>query len=663
MNRLLAIVCTVGFCSMSAAQENDTTLLHFSNQEPVEALTEETDDSHLTESLEDLHEYRLDLNTATSAELTRLPWVTTLEAEEILAFRREHEFETIEDLLNVPGFSRTLVEQCRPYFFVAQKGKESGWRFRGTARSRLGTELQARKGFLDGTYEGEQIGSLTRLHISGTRSNSDISSMEIGLTNKKDPGERLANGYASFYLGLASDEFGLRAVLGDYALEFAEGLVLWRSFASSKGSEVFSPMRKNGSGLKANTSTDETWSLHGAAVEWGTASFSLTAFVSDKKLSATRDSAGNVTSIYASGLFRSAVEESKRDVLRERLYGVRSLFNPFTSLRVGATVYSALLSSPIFFATNEPLNSLTVVGVDLSYTTSEMDLFSENARDASNNNAWIAGAMANLSRRVRIGVVARSYAAGFQNLRGFAFSENSGPPDNEEGIYLALRVAPIQGMRFSFYTDEFQSKSASGTILERLRGNDLLINGQFAMSRALRGEIQFKEKSKPIAGVSVDEYGRDVRPVESRTQQNVRATLETIPSPRITWKTRAEVVSVSYSIRQPSERGYLIYQDVRCEPDFTYSLSSRLIVFRTDSFDSRVYEFESDLPGAFSNPALFGSGLRWYILLRFALAEGIQAACKYSYEYKDGVRSLGSGSSEILGSVNSRLSLQIDGSF
>jgi hypothetical protein len=103
-----------------------------------------------------------------------------------------------------------------------------------------------------------------------------------------------------------------------------------------------------------------------------------------------------------------------------------------------------------------------------------------------------------------------------------------------------------------------------------------------------------------------------------------------------------------------------VFQDVRVLPLDRLRIDARVIAFHTDSYDSRLYEYESELSGTLSNPALFGKGLRWYILARYEVSPAVDIWLKYSQTMREGVKSIGSGASEILGDRDSRLSVQLD---
>ncbi|MFZ1618028.1 MAG: hypothetical protein WAT41_11825, partial [Flavobacteriales bacterium] len=82
-------------------------------------------------------------------------------------------------------------------------------------------------------------------------------------------------------------------------------------------------------------------------------------------------------------------------------------------------------------------------------------------------------------------------------------------------------------------------------------------------------------------------------------------------------------------------------------------------LFSTDSYDARIYAFESDVPGVFSLPPVYGQGLRWYGMVRWSVARGIDVWARYgswAYLHQDAISS---GLQEISGDRRSDLKLEL----
>ena len=62
----------------------------------------------------------IDLNTASAAELERLPGIGAGRAQTIVTYREEHgPFRTVDDLSHVTGIGSKILEQLRPYATVS----------------------------------------------------------------------------------------------------------------------------------------------------------------------------------------------------------------------------------------------------------------------------------------------------------------------------------------------------------------------------------------------------------------------------------------------------------------------------------------------------------------------------------------------------------------
>jgi hypothetical protein len=182
-------------------------------------------------------------------------------------------------------------------------------------------------------------------------------------------------------------------------------------------------------------------------------------------------------------------------------------------------------------------------------------------------------------------------------------------------------------------------------------------------SQKLELSLRYSNKKNENTGASFDEFARDTRPLVDRLQQKFRITATYTASKRLRLRGRIEQTFVDYDPLKKSERGVLFYHELRYSILPNLTAEARIIVFDTESYDSRVYEFENDLRGVFSNPALYGKGRRWYVLARWKATDAISLSAKYSETQFDGVTSIGSGLTEIQGDVDNRVAFQLDVKF
>lgn len=64
----------------------------------------------------------ININTAPSEDLTRLPGIGPARADDIVAYRESHgDFQSIEEIMEVPGIGEKTFEKLSPYISVIEE--------------------------------------------------------------------------------------------------------------------------------------------------------------------------------------------------------------------------------------------------------------------------------------------------------------------------------------------------------------------------------------------------------------------------------------------------------------------------------------------------------------------------------------------------------------
>lgn len=82
--------------------------------------------------------------------------------------------------------------------------------------------------------------------------------------------------------------------------------------------------------------------------------------------------------------------------------------------------------------------------------------------------------------------------------------------------------------------------------------------------------------------------------------------------------------------------------------------------FQTDSYDSRIWIYESGLPGVIRILPIFGEGRRLYLWGRFNPLASIWISLKYSHSLFWGEETTGTGYEERRGNTTSEIGVQLD---
>jgi len=626
--------------------------------------TEDEENSSTIDEAEQIEDNPLNLNTATLEELHRIPVLTNMIASRIIARRKLALFTSVDELITVEGVTPEILSFIRPYVRI-RKMREKSY-MAGVLLSRVSSEIEKRKGFMNDAYPGSPLKILNKIRLAvGDKEvplASTISTIEVGALTEKDPGERSIANFSGGFGCISLPVFSTQIIIGNYQVEAAEGLIFWRASAMSKGSNVIAPTCKNGSGIHPYLSTDENSFLQGIAASLEFSSVHFQMFYSNKPVNATIDSLGQISSTDQSGLFRTENELHKQKSTRETLIGCRAIAYLCEGLKLGGTVYRTHFKNPLILknGNGEITPQLWMQGMDISYTNRNIDLFTELAADRSHEIAMIGGMNYEPMTSLSVSFVVRKYPPEFQSIHGNAFGESGRDVQNENGVYVGVKVQPIDWVCVSTYYDQFNHPQPTQFIPAASHGNDFLALAECQITNTFQLAFRYKRKESPSTLDDYDLYGRMMKQIIPRVQKYYRLTSELASSSYMQLSNRIEWTNIKYDGMKKSEHGILLSQTMKCTLLPSLALRARVAIFETDSYDSRMYEYEDDLPRASSNPALYGRGLRWYLILQYNIFLKVDIGLKYSQTIKDDVTSLGSGLDEIKGHTQSLLAMQVD---
>lgn len=308
-------------------------------------------------------------------------------------------------------------------------------------------------------------------------------------------------------------------------------------------------------------------------------------------------------------------------------------------------------------------NSAHMLSVDYDFVYRNVNVFGELAQSQANTVAGLGAVQVSLDRFAEFILLYRNYPENFAPVHSFGFGENNGNTQNENGFYAGLTLKPMKGFEINTYFDQFKFPYRTYFNPAPTTGNDFLITSQYKVNKNLFVYVKYRNKNKEESRTIADEFGRDVKKIDNRNQMNFRIGFDYDISKSVRTRTRYEYVMVKYDEYGGNNKGYLFYSDVRASLLKNFSLSTRFIIFRTEDYDSRVYEFEEDLKGVMSNVGLYGNGTRWYLVAAYRPLPYAEIMAKYSATYLDGVKTIGSGNDLIQGNINNRFNLGVEITF
>ena len=500
--------------------------------------------------------------------------------------------------------------------------------------------------------------------------------VKFGVTMEKDAGETflpqqdsLKKGFDfySFHFYYAGKKFLKHLALGDYHLQFGQGLTMYSSLAFGKSSGAITN-RRIAQPVKASTGANENLFLRGAAATISPVrNTDLTLFYSSKKSDANVEGTDSLSSEYLyisslqeSGYHRTPGELAGKDAVQQTVYG-GNLQTRLKMFRLGVTALHTELgnelrkSDALYNQFDFRGQSLTNYGFDFAAILKALTVYGEVSGSDNGGKALLAGATATPDPRFALSVIYRNYAKDYQNLFSNAFAEGSRNA-NEKGLYIGMLAQLHKKVSFSAYADHFRFSWLRFRVDAPSRGSEYL--GQLIYSPSRSTEIQFRYRfqQKQLNPSGSETYTDFPEP---ETRQNFRAHVTYRATPSLSLKSRIE--ATTWKMPGFEKRsGYLMYQDVIYSPsEKPWLLNGRFALFDTDTYNERMYAYESDVLYAFSIPAYYYKGSRFYLMGKYSFGRSLDIWVRYAITYYANKQVIGSGLDEIQGNYKSEVKVQL----
>jgi hypothetical protein len=670
---------------MSLAQGKDEII-----QQRVEFISEQLEDenidlTNIVEQLNFYYEHPLNLNSATSDQLRDLWILSDIQINDLqLHIKLFGKLISQYELQSLEYWDMSTIKMVLPFIRVDDKLdqlhvglKEAFKNGKFEVYLRYQDILENKSGYDDvadsilensnSYYHGNSARYYTRLRFS-YRTN-----LSVGITAEKDPGEQFFKGkqkygfdFYSAHAFYKGGKYVKSVALGDYQVQIGQGLNFWSGYAFGKSADVTN-VKKSANPLRAYTSVDETRFLRGAAVVLGVGNFSLTAFGSRKAVDASvvvdslLEDQEFVSSINLTGFHRTNSEIERKNALIENIYGANFQYAQ-RNLQVGVAAVSQGYDSE-FIKDIQPYNQFdfrgknsVAISADYSFVVKNFNFFGEISRTGySGKTAILSGVLFSLDKRVSMAVVARDYDRAYQTFYNAGFAEGS-RTQNERGLYAGLKLNLSREFSINSYLDVFKFPWMKFQVDGPSDGYEIMIQPSYKPSRSLEIYTRFRQQMRQKN--SRDSDGT-ITGLEDVLQRNYRINFNYKISEAFRLKSRVEYVTINRPSNTP-ESGIIITQDLLYRPKSSpIDIALRYALFDTDSYDTRIYTFESNALYVFSVPAYYYKGSRAYALIRYTFLRKFDLWVRYGVSIFANRTSLGSGAEEIIGNTKTDVTIQL----
>ncbi len=648
----------------------------------AESTENATDLSETEEQRNRLLDDPIDLNHASRDELISSGLFDELKADALLNHISHcGKLLLLEELQSIEGFDLIFIRNIHPYIMlngplIDPHLKISSLKEQGRHQLIVRSEkiLENQKGYItDDSGNSPYIGNQYKYFLKYKFLAGNYCS--FGITAEKDAGEDFFRGnnkygfdFYSAHLFIKPGKKVRTVALGDYQVQFGQGLVSWTGLAFGKSSEIMN-IKKQGSGIRPYSSANEYGFLRGMAVSFQLNDFTIDTWESYRNLDANEIDNDTLTeefisSVGMSGLHRTNSEVEMKHQLKQFISGVHCKYQ-FHSLQLEMTGQllkqnKSITKGDDIYEIHEPSgNHFANAGINYSWQFRNIYFFGETASDDRRNLAVLNGVLAAIDRRVAISVLQRNYSAGYYSPSANAFREGS-KTNNETGTFAGLQITFNRIYKLAAYVDVFNFPWLKYRVDAPSDGKEWLSQFTYTPSRTtelyLRIKLQDKQNDESEHVNAIDHQ-------QSFRKLNIRFNANYKINSAIEFHNRIEIVNY-FPGDAPNETGSMLLHEIQYKPmGKSWNITCAMMLFNSSGYDSRIYAYEQGIPGAAGIPSYYYDGMKYYMLGKLRLNRKTDMWIRFERTVYSSISMIGSGNEEISGSHKSGLELQLRYSF
>ncbi len=617
------------------------------------------------ENLLNIHNNRININTATREELLQLPFLSPAQADSILSYIAKYgPMLSLGELMLIPRLDYqtrrflTVFLKCdaeaisKPTLHKMLFGGKNEFAVNAT------TPFYTEEGYKTESNisnSSKYLGDKNHLAI---RYRYDYNGeLQYGLTTEKDAGEPFAcrgnvftDSY-SFYFYRRQRNGRYAFALGDYRIRFAEGLIMGNGYSYGKKGALYDTYNNRRS-ISPHTSTSECDFLRGASGFTRFGIFTATAFVSYNKTDAILNSDGEITSFPKTGYHRTLTEQERRNNTGYFVAGANleiGIHKWKTGIAAAITQYDRKINPRQADYNRYAMRGKNFRAASAHYSFNGKSLTCRG--EAAISERYATAFINTIKWRLMPYVTLTSIQRRFSKRYAEPFSETfktSGRVTNEQGVFTGISAEVSNSLILRGYIDFYRMPWASYTYRAPMNGTDY------------------------SAEIYLHNYENDYISLEWRGSHKIcdkgYAAADTVPINRNLLKLSGKISSGKFSFysnlsgtvtgkRKKTSKGWMINQRTAYKLK-NMQINGSLSYFNTDDYASRLYAYENNVMYKYNLfSAMYGHGLRFSTLGKLKIGKGLFLECKYAETKYFDRSTTGNGAQKINSSYRSNISI------
>jgi hypothetical protein len=375
--------------------------------------------------------------------------------------------------------------------------------------------------------------------------------------------------------------------------------------------------------LSAHSSRSANSHLHGlAATVRLSRHWRVTAFASHQAIDATLNDNGSARTLLYSGYHRTPTELEKKHNTQEADLGASIGWQQGT-LHINANAVYTHYDRPLQPMQNALYRTYAAEGndflnmsLDYGWNNHRWAFSGETALSKKGAVALMHTANCKVTEQLSMMLLHRYYDKRYTAQHANSFREGSSI-QNEHGIYLGANWQPLRSWFVQGYVDYAHFSWPRYQVSASSNAFDALLSARYTRKQwtwSARYRLHIKQHDNETKKSIVNE-----------TSHRLRMTADWLLLPALTLRMQGDGVVVSE--QGSNSRGVMVGQQVRWQKKWV-KVTGTLAWFRSDDYDSRLYQYEPSTQYDFSFPAYYGHGLRYSLLAQTDIGKHLALATK-----------------------------------
>lgn len=532
------------------------------------------------------------------------------------------------DIVTIKKFSQVLkLNETPPLSNTISDPKEKGYQQISLRMGRSASSATSGEHYWNGIKQTVYYRNTTLRNIS------------MGFSAEKDAGEKSVADFIGLFAQFSNLKYFKQLIVGDYLVKMGQGLIHWQGYAFGKSTNLLTLVRQ-GRQLQPHTGTEENRFQRGLAFIVERKSFSLTYFLSMKKIDANIVYDSSTNSKWVSSLLVSGLHRTQNEIVdKHTLQAIQSGFtftHSFQKGHIGLNGLYTQFNTPIQ-KRNLPYNTYSINGKvwynissDFIFASKIGTFFGEAGIDKRLSRGLILGYLKSLNRTIDIGFQWRNISKSFNAISSNIIAHRSNA-NNEKGFYLGINIKINSKQHLESFIDQYVHPFPVFSVDGIQRGWDHTITYTHTFSKKAAVYIRWMKKTKNENSKATGEKLYQ-QLYTSSYHTRLHGTFRV--NDAIECRVRNELLHKINELGQ-HQYGWLGYAEFILRPPLEpYSLSLRSTYYHTDGFESSIYAMERDLPHYYAMNAYYQRGVSTYLLIQYRLKNRMTISSKWIQEKK-----------------------------